>query len=208
MTTQTSKRDIQISKSLSYLLRHGAVKEKLNINSEGYVSIDDILKHQRLKSHKTSMEDLVRIVNDNDKKRFTIIEDMICANQGHSIATVSDDNLELLTPSTIPDEIYHGTYKKKLPEIYESGGLCKMSRNHIHFTSSKLANISGIRYNVDALIYLNVQKCMDHGFQFYKSLNDVVLCLGDEKGYIGVEFFEKIVDKKTGECIEVDGKVQ
>lgn len=37
------KEELQLSKLLSYLLRHGAVKEKLNISSDGFVAVNDIV---------------------------------------------------------------------------------------------------------------------------------------------------------------------
>lgn len=38
---------VQLSKQLSYLLRHGAVKEGLTISSDGFVSMEDMIKHTR-----------------------------------------------------------------------------------------------------------------------------------------------------------------
>lgn len=37
------KEEIQLSKLLSYLLRHGAVKEKLVMSPDGFVAVDDIV---------------------------------------------------------------------------------------------------------------------------------------------------------------------
>jgi RNA:NAD 2'-phosphotransferase (TPT1/KptA family) len=37
------KEEVQLSKLLSYLLRHGAIKEKLNISSDGFVAVNDIV---------------------------------------------------------------------------------------------------------------------------------------------------------------------
>ena len=64
------------------------LKKKLSIDDQGYVKISDVLSHQRLKSLKTTRDDINRIVQENDKKRFTIKDDMICANQGHSLKAV------------------------------------------------------------------------------------------------------------------------
>lgn len=44
--------DVKISKSLSYILRHGAVKEGLEISSDGYVKLSDILSKPKF-SHCT-----------------------------------------------------------------------------------------------------------------------------------------------------------
>lgn len=200
------KRDIAISKSLSYLLRHGALKEKLNIDQTGYIDIKDLLKHNRLKTNKVTLDDIYRIVENNDKKRFSIVERegkiMICANQGHSIETVNDSNLVQLTENTIPHEIYHGTYKIKLPAIANTGGLSKMNRNHIHFASN-ISDISGIRASCNVLIYLNIEKCLQLGIVFYKSSNNVILTSGDVNGLIKVELFDRVVDAKNRTPIDI-----
>ncbi|RLV91003.1 tRNA 2'-phosphotransferase [Spathaspora sp. JA1] len=191
------KRDVIISKTLSYLLRHGAEKEKLEIDDEGYIKIPYLLNHQRLKSNKVTRDDLVRIVENNDKKRFTIDEeqDSICANQGHSLKKVTNANLEpMALEDLIALDIYHGTYKKKLSNIKESGGLNKMSRNHIHFTCKEYNTLSGIRSTANVLVYADVEQCVANGIQFFKSLNNVILTEGDSKGQIPWEFISKIVD--------------
>ncbi|EGW31208.1 uncharacterized protein SPAPADRAFT_61790 [Spathaspora passalidarum NRRL Y-27907] len=191
-----AKRDVLISKALSYLLRHGAEKEKLDIDDQGYVKISQLLNHQRLKTNKVTRDDLVHIVHSNDKKRFTINEegDAICANQGHSLKKVSNPNLDPMTlDELIGLNIYHGTYKNKLPKMKESGGLSRMNRNHIHFTCRAYHTLSGTRHNANVLVYVDVEKCVANGIQFFKSLNNVILTEGDSNGQIPWEFVSKIV---------------
>lgn len=201
------KRDVAISKSLSYLLRHGAIKEKLNIDETGYINVKELLSHNRLKTNKATIDDIYRIVESNDKKRFTLMEKdseiMICANQGHSIKSVNDSNLVELTKDSLPQEIYHGTYRKKLPAIVSSGGLSKMTRNHIHFAST-ISDISGIRTSSNVLIYLNIEKCLESGIVFYKSTNNVILTAGNEKGFVPLDLFGKVVDAKNGTPIDLE----
>lgn len=68
-------------------MRHGAVKEGLNISSEGFIDIKEILSHKSLRHY--TAEDIERIVRNNDKQRFTLREKEgaleIRANQGHSL---------------------------------------------------------------------------------------------------------------------------
>lgn len=197
-----AKRDVIISKSLSYLLRHGALKEKLEIDKLGYARISDILNHSRLKSMKATRQDIERVVANNDKKRFTISPDgdHICANQGHSIKHCDEVQLIPLTvEELIPLDIYHGTFKKKLSLIKSSGGLNRMGRNHIHFTCKAYNTISGIKKTANALVYVDVKKCLDDGIQFYKSLNNVILTLGNERGMIPWEYVTKVVDLNGNE---------
>ncbi|CUM64690.1 uncharacterized protein PRCAT00002299001 [Priceomyces carsonii] len=197
-----SKRDVQISKALSYLLRHGAIKEKLNIDEEGYIKIQDILSHNRIKTHRVTVEDIHRIVRGNDKQRFSIVNrngiEYICATQGHSIESVSEANLRSLTREEMPREVFHGTYKAKLPSIMNEG-LSRMGRNHIHFASCE-SNVSGIRKNCNVLIYLNIDDCFDKGITFYKSANGVVLTRG-LNGILPSTLFDRVIDVSTGNSI-------
>lgn len=187
---QDAKRDIQISKTLSYLLRHGAVKENLPIDSKGYVAVDDLLRHRKLKSYRTTVDDIRRVVETNNKRRFNLehIDNRlyICANQGHSIE-ITEDNLMLLKDTEIPLDLFHGTYNKNL-ELINKQGLKVMNRNHIHLTT----NMDYIRKSCNVLIYLDIERCLHDGIKFYKSLNDVYLTKGNH-GVLDSVYFRKIV---------------
>jgi 2'-phosphotransferase len=39
----------QLSKLLSYILRHGAVKEKLTMSSDGYIAVQDLVSPSKTK---------------------------------------------------------------------------------------------------------------------------------------------------------------
>lgn len=89
---------VQLSKFLSYVLRHGAAKEGIEMGSDGYVKIDDLLAKPKLKNQwKTSIDHIKVVVNSNDKKRFELKKIdgvmMIRAVQGHSIKTVKTEDL-------------------------------------------------------------------------------------------------------------------
>ena len=43
MTRPTDPPDIRISKTLSYILRHGAEKEGLPIRSDGFINLKDVV---------------------------------------------------------------------------------------------------------------------------------------------------------------------
>lgn len=90
----------QLSKALSYILRHGTAKEGLKVRADGYVPLDAVLK--RPKVAKIMMDageapceaDVRGVVEGNDKKRFELKKDeqdgtlLIRAVQGHSIGQV------------------------------------------------------------------------------------------------------------------------
>ena len=81
--------DIQISKTLSWLLRHGAPKEGIPISEGGFACAANILEHKSLKG-KCTLERLKRLVSSDGKQRYSLRVNTdgvleIKANQGHSI---------------------------------------------------------------------------------------------------------------------------
>ncbi|KAJ9577363.1 hypothetical protein L9F63_006043, partial [Diploptera punctata] len=191
------KEDTSISKTLSWLLRHGAVKEGLTIGSDGFVDVSEILQHKSLRG-RCNIEDIERIVADNKKQRFTLRTEphlQIRANQGHSIPVVTD--LELTTIEQTDDlVVIHGTYYRNWNSI-KCNGLSRMNRQHIHFSPGELGDaqvVSGMRSSCQIYIYVDVHQALADGIKFYRSSNNVILSPGDSRGYIGTKYFTKVVD--------------
>ena len=75
-------RDTKISMRMSTILRHRALDYGLTVDSAGYIPIEQLLP---LISHQNvTKDDIVRIVAQNNKQRFHILDNKIRANQGHS----------------------------------------------------------------------------------------------------------------------------
>ena len=66
-------RNVQISKKLSWLLRHGAESEGLHLDSAGFINLSDVLANRNLRSLKVSFAEVRDIVRENDKQRFTLL---------------------------------------------------------------------------------------------------------------------------------------
>ncbi|KAI7853531.1 phosphotransferase KptA/Tpt1 [Circinella umbellata] len=188
---------IQLSKLLSYILRHGATKHKLNMRPDGYVPLDDILGLAKFKSY--TQENIEHVVKTNDKQRYKLIEIddkwMIRANQGHSLKNIVDQE-QLLERIVEPYEtVIHGTLLKKW-EIIKTSGLSRMNRLHIHCAIGLPGDsgvISGMRGTSEVYIYINMRKAMDDGILFYKSSNNVILTEGQD-GILLAKYFEKVLD--------------
>jgi 2'-phosphotransferase len=110
-----------LSKTLSWLLRHAATSEGIAFQTDGYVFIDDILRHRKF-ANKYKKEDIYRCVDNNEKKRFglkideTTGKEMIRAHQGHSLEDVCIDMREITDPNEFL-AVVHGTYEKHWPAI-------------------------------------------------------------------------------------------
>jgi len=61
-------RMVALSKSLSWLLRHGAAEANVAMDSEGYVLWDEIRALKQFKGY--ALEDILHVVENNSKKRF------------------------------------------------------------------------------------------------------------------------------------------
>ncbi|KAJ7380030.1 tRNA 2'-phosphotransferase 1 [Desmophyllum pertusum] len=175
-----SNHNIQLAKALSYILRHGAAKEGLQM-TEGFIFVDNLLKLQQFQRY--SEDDIKKIVGDNDKQRFALRSDpttdrlQIRANQGHTME-VDDLDLDLITDHCEAPTVVHGTYQNcSWPQI-KTQGLSRMSRNHIHFAPGEPGEegvIIGMRSSCEILIFINLKKALGDGFKFYRSSNNVIL---------------------------------
>lgn len=156
---------------------------------------------------------------------------LIRANQGHSIAVAADGLLEPITAETtkLPEMVVHGTTHAAWPLILKSGGLKRMTRNHVHFATGLPAGLrtmdnggvkedeaeakrepvmSGMRNSSSILIYIDLPKALAAGLKFWRSENGVVLSEGDENGLIRTEFFKRAEERKRGLGVLVrDGEI-
>lgn len=203
------KKQSRLSKFLAYVLRHNGVDMGLNFRPDGYTELSVMLKMKNMKEY--SVKDVQRVVDTNEKKRYTLLTDSkgkvwIRANQGHSgkVSEAIDQNLlleEITDYKKIPICI-HGTNKKAY-EIIKEQGLSKRERHGIHFaagTANDESVISGMRKSAKVMIYIDVEKAMRDGLKFFVSTNGVILSPGnsslkDGDGYSGVilpEYFSKV----------------
>jgi 2'-phosphotransferase len=177
------------------------------------------MKWPRLKSLQITFADIKTAVTDNAKQRFSMKPNpalkstpdpnseepsdwVIRANQGHSIAI---ESAALLVPITleagnVPDIVLHGTYYAFYQPIIETGGLKKMTRNHIHFSTGlpedKQGVISGMRSDAELLIYVDIRKSLEDGVLWWISENGVVLTEGDENGVLGTKYFQRVEGRR------------
>ena len=127
----TKDRIKQRSKLLSLILRHKPERAGLRLGEGGWVEIDDLLAGLFAMNKRMTRDQLLEVVETNDKKRFTISEDgkRIRAAQGHTV------NVDLkLKPVTPPDVLYHGTATRFLGSIQKEG-LKPMNRDHVHLSA-------------------------------------------------------------------------
>jgi len=200
--------EVRVSKTLSWILRHGAKSEGLAMRPDGFVKVTDLLANPKLKT--LDLEALQSIVKADAKQRYDLVLEeatdsetgtwWMKANQGHSIKTVKLELKPITSVSDIPSGVaVHGTSKDAW-EAISTQGLSKMKRNHIHLAQGVTGEnaISGVRGSSQVFIYINVQRALDEGIKIFLSNNGVVLTEGDERGILGTQFFFASRNIETG----------
>jgi 2'-phosphotransferase len=216
--------DVKTSKALSWVLRHSALELGMTIGTDGYVPVSQIVSHSHKKLRGITLESIQRVVSQNDKQRFSLIQRpspiptscpmstsgqdemvdqqqyetwYIRANQGHSITTVDPYQLLTIVDPRDFSVIVHGTYLDRWNDGIQTIGLSKMGRTHIHFAKGMVDDqdvISGMRSSCQVFIFVNTSKCSDDQIEFFESANGVILTSG-LNGILPPKYFSHVLTK-------------
>jgi putative RNA 2'-phosphotransferase len=177
-----NKRLVSVSKFLSLVLRHQPGVVGMQLDDEGWLSIDKLIANANERGNDITLDLLHEVVATNDKKRFALSDDglRIRANQGHSVA-----NVELnLQPTKPPELLYHGTVAVFMDSIRQSG-LHKRSRNHVHLSADHLTAVKvAQRRGTPIILTVEAAKMNEAGHKFFLSANGVWLTNAVPKTFI------------------------
>jgi len=161
-----------ISKFLSLVLRHNPEKIGLQLDTEGWADVNELIGKANQAQRSLDRNMLEEVVYNNDKQRFAFNADKsrIRASQGHSVTV--ELKLEALPP---PEFLYHGTVAKFLDAI-KAEGLQKMNRHHVHLSKDReLAQLVGSRRGKPVVLSIRAGQMSRDGILFYVSDNGVWL---------------------------------
>ena len=164
--------DTQISKTLSFWLRHRPDAAGLTLDASGWAKVDDVLAALVDQGPLTDWEGLIRVVETNEKRRIELSADasFIRARQGHSIEVMAD-----WSPAAPPDTLWHGTVERFLPAIMAEG-LKPMARHHVHLSVDRdTAERVGSRRGEPVILCVDAKGLAGRGQQFWITGNGVWL---------------------------------
>ena len=206
-------RDMKVTKAMTRVLRHSAVEQGLAIRVDGFLDVQELLSERRVQALGVTEDEAIEAVHSNDKKRFELLHEgtqvSIRAIQGHSMRHVEDE--QLLTPLDqadpwLPTVCVHGTYRRHAESILQQGLLAgggKSQRKHVHFAPFEPGDkevVSGMRYDCDTAIYLDLRRALRAGLPFFKSSNNVILSPGIG-GVIAPEYISQVKHWQHGELV-------
>jgi putative RNA 2'-phosphotransferase len=156
----------RVSKHMALLLRHAPERAGLVLDPEGYVHIEDLASALRREITDVDIDTIRSVVEHVEprKQRYSIVEDYVRANYGHSTA----DRIDHL-PAVPPDVLFHGTSISAMESIL-AHGLQPMRRQYVHLTLDKQLALSvGSRHGKSCLVKVDARAAHSAGVQFYQA---------------------------------------
>lgn len=161
------------------LLRHKPEKARLNLDSEGWCSIQQLVENTDF-----TLVELMNIVRDDEKSRYAVQPSFseclqtgepptsIRANQGHSTSNVKMTFSKVIPPT----KLYHGADDQYMDVIMKRG-LLPMKRHHVHLSATVdvAEAVGGRRRHGYQVLEIDAKAMVADGLQFYISENGVYL---------------------------------
>ncbi len=158
---------IKLSKEISYALRHAPWEYELEMDEEGFVPLEQLLSALEI-----TKDDVIKVMEISEKKRLELDGDKIRALYGHSIP-MHIKKIE----GTPPSILYHGTAKRFISSIKETG-LLPMKRQYVHLSVDEetATTVGKRRDSTPVLLKIDTQLAIADGIKFYIGNDKVWLC--------------------------------
>lgn len=162
----------EISKRLSYVLRHAPEAIGITLDEAGWTPIDTLLVQLAAHGDAIAREQLDEVVAKSPKNRFEVDAGgtRIRARQGHSVGVAL--GYDQVTP---PDVLYHGTSEQAVDAILLEG-LDRRARHDVHLSvDAKLMMEVGRRHGTPVLLRIDAKAMIADAHVFTLTGNNVYL---------------------------------
>lgn len=176
------KRLMDLSREISFILRHDPSAYNLVLDNEGWVDLETLVlalrKNQLWNDIQT--DDVFLMLRQSSKKRHEIKNGNIRAYYGHSIKQKIEKK-----ESIPPAVLYHGTTEESY-KLIQVKGLLPMKRQYVHLSESvDLAQTVALRRTKTPIILqIDTGIALEDGTKFFKEENGIWLSDTIEKGAI------------------------
>lgn len=175
----------ELSREISYALRHAPEKYGLTLDEEGWAELEVLLAALRKQEayNTLSPQDIADMIECSAKKRHEIMDGRIRALYGHSVA--AEIKKEPVRP---PAVLYHGTAKRFLSAILEQG-LKPMKRQYVHLAEEKdIATEAGKRRDEEPVILcVDAAAAWESGIRFFHGNENIWLADSLPAVYLSLE---------------------
>lgn len=164
----------QLSRTMSYILRHHPEQFELTLDDGGWVSVDALLAV--LRTHRSEWQqlcgdDLSAVILTADKQRYELHDGKIRAYYGHSVPQKI-----AFAPLTPPDVLFHGTTPAVIHKI-RSQGLKPMERQYVHLSAEQATarQVALRRTSQPVILTISALRASQAHIQFYFGNDNVWL---------------------------------
>ncbi len=172
----TSDRATQLSRLVSYALRHEPWEFELELDRDGWVAVEQLVDALRREPGWDGLDvaDLERLVATAPRRRHELHGDRIRALYGHSAPVTFS-----YEPATELETLYHGTSPAALESIRRQG-LHPHRRRFVHLaTRPELAERIGRRKAAQPVVLeVDANAALAAGVPFYRATGEIVLADG------------------------------
>jgi putative RNA 2'-phosphotransferase len=164
------KRTVKISTYLARHLRHEPGRIGITLDPQGWVAADALIAAAAAHGFPFTHAELEHVVATNDKRRYTLEDGRVRANQGHTV------EVDLGLPTTEPPAcLFHGTVARSVAAI-RAEGLRPMARHAVHLSSDReTATRVGARRGKPVVLSVDAAAMHRAGHTFRVSANGVWL---------------------------------
>lgn len=162
---------VEKSKTLSWLLRHGAREAGVSMDTAGWVPVGQVLRYLHM-----NRSDLEEVVRTNTKSRLELVDERIRACQGHSTDNMPVTLEGLEASWRLYEEggsLYHGTTVEATEPIAKEG-LIPQKRTHVHLAPSLESKV-GKRSATPVVLEISCERLRAAGEKIYEASNGVIL---------------------------------
>jgi len=156
---------LDLSKEISYALRHAPHDYGLCLDKYGYANVDVLIstlrEQERFKT--LTLNNIEKMIQTSSKKRHEIHDGKIRALYGHSF--MGKMVREIAEP---PDILYHGTSHKFTKSIFAIG-LVSMDRQYVHLSKDVNTAITVGKRKDDnpVILKIDTRQAWSDGIMFY-----------------------------------------
>lgn len=161
-----------LSRVVSHALRHEPWLYELELDSEGWTPVDQLLSALRVERPEwqcLSVSDLASMIEQSSKPRHEIKGDKIRAVYGHSVpGRVS------YQPMMPPGVLFHGT-APSTAAVVQADGLRPMGRQYVHLSvdTDMAARVGARKDSAPVVLTVNAADAYQAGIKFYQA-SDIV----------------------------------
>lgn len=185
----TPERREELSKAVSYALRHRPWEFELELDPDGWVRVDQLVDGLRSDPRFADLtrSDLEELVATAPRRRHELIEGRIRAVYGHSAPVVAAPR-----PVTELGTLYHGTSRRTVTSILREG-LRPRGRRFVHLSSTiEIALQVGRRKDPEpVLLEVDAARALEAGIEFYRASDEIVLVAAVPPEFVRTHYRER-----------------